>query len=76
MDSRRASALEAQETKAFEKNQDEGPNEKPLLQRFRDLLSLMTIEPMIVMQAIAASIVTYPTDQMILYKICRETKNK
>ena len=75
MDSRSASGLEPPETKAFERDQDGGPKEKTLLQRFRVLLSLMTIEPMMVMQGIASSIVTYPTDQMILYKICRETES-
>ena len=34
-------------------------------------LSVMTIEPMMVLQGIASNIVMVPEDQMILYKICR-----
>ena len=34
-------------------------------------LSVMTIEPMMVLQGIASNIVMVPEDQMVLYKICR-----
>jgi len=58
------------ETRAYENRQN--GEKKTLFQRFRFLLSLMTIEPMMVVQGIASNIVTYPQDQMILYKICKE----
>ena len=35
------------------------------------LLSLITLEPMVLVQGIAQYIIIIPQDQMILYKVCR-----
>ena len=35
------------------------------------ILGLMTIEPMMLVQGLAAGISMIATDQMVLYKICR-----
>ena len=56
------------------KDQDDDSEHKTVFQRFRMLLSLMTIEPMMIVQGVGMNIAQYPTDQMILYKTCRETE--
>ena len=43
-------------------------------QKLSYVLGLMTIEPMMLVQGMAAFIGMYPQDQMLLYKICREDK--
>ena len=35
------------------------------------MLSILTIEPMMIFQGIASNITFVPQDQMVLYKICR-----
>ena len=57
-----------QEQKQSEKS---SPNERTFSQRVRYVLSLMTIEPMMLLQGIGTNMAIIPTDQMILYKICR-----
>ena len=39
------------------------------------LIGLMTIEPMMFVQGLAAGISAIATDQMVLYKICRGKSN-
>ena len=40
-------------------------------QKLSYVLGLMTIEPMMLVQGLAAGISMIATDQMVLYKICR-----
>ena len=42
-----------------------------ILHKIKYAVSLMTIEPMMIVQGIATNISMVPTDQMVLYKICR-----
>ena len=72
MDVKKSNGFKEPETKAYDNSQNAGNGEKTLFQRFRMLLSLMTIEPMMVVQGIASNISMFPQDQMILYKICKE----
>ena len=46
-----------------------------ILHKIKYAVSLMTIEPMMIVQGIATNISTVPTDQMVLYKICRGIKS-
>ena len=41
------------------------------ISKVRYILSLITIEPMVLVQGIAQFIILVPQDQMILYKVCR-----
>ena len=50
--------------------------QRTLSQRMRYVLSLMTIEPMMLLQGIGTNMAIIPTDQMILYKICRGKQHK
>ena len=42
----------------------------PLIQKTKYILSLLTIEPMVLIQGIAENIINVPQNQMILYKTC------
>ena len=66
---------EKSEKKASKQNQNDNTNKKTLLQRFLFVLSQMTIEPMIIVYNIGFYMNKYPEDQMILYKICKETES-
>ena len=46
----------------------------PWRKKLSHVLRLTTIEPMMLIQGLAAFIGMYPQDQMLLYKICREDK--
>lgn len=46
-------------------------NKTNIFTKFKYALSILTIEPMMVIQGIASNIVRVPEDQMVLYKICR-----
>jgi len=60
------------EAKVYENNDSKEPEKKTLFQRFCLVATLMTIEPMMIMQGIGMNISRFPEDQMILYKICKE----
>ena len=42
--------------------------------KIKYVLSILTIEPMMIVQGIATNISIVPSDQMVLYKICRGEK--
>ena len=44
----------------------------PPLARLRYAVSLMTIEPMMLLQGVTEHMVDTPKKQMLLYKICKE----
>ena len=44
-----------------------------ILHKIKYVLSIMTIEPMMIVQGIATNISIVPSDQMVLFKICRGT---
>ena len=60
----------------FPQEEKPSPRERSLSQRVRYVLSLMTIEPMMLLQGIGTNMAIIPTDQMILYKICRGKQPK
>ena len=41
------------------------------IHKLKYILSILTIEPMMIFQGIASNITFVPQDQMVLYKICR-----
>ena len=47
------------------------PISPSLWERARYVFSLMTIEPMVMIQGIAQYIIEVPQSQMLLYKTCR-----
>ena len=45
--------------------------ERTFREKILYVYSLLTIEPMMLLQGIGTNMAIIPTDQMILYKICR-----
>ena len=45
--------------------------ERSFREKILYVYSLLTIEPMMLLQGIGTNMAIIPTDQMILYKICR-----
>ena len=65
-------SLLLKDTKEKELKDEENTSIKTnIVNKFLFAMSVMTIEPMMVLQGIASNIVMVPEDQMVLYKICR-----